>query len=121
MPSGFRNVVLFSLLALSWGGSFVAIEIGLEHVPPLLFAGLRYALAGVIVLGYAAVVTDRLRPVGRAEWLAVIVAGVFVIALYHGLLYIGEQYVSGAIAAVVISLSPVLTAVFASLLLDDGR
>lgn len=121
MPSGFRNTVLFSLLALSWGGSFVAIEIGLEHVPPLLFAGLRYALAGVIVLGYAGVVTDRLRPTGRAEWLAVIVAGVFVIALYHGLLYIGEQYVSGAVAATIVSTSPILTVAFAGTILPNER
>ncbi|SNZ03413.1 Permease of the drug/metabolite transporter (DMT) superfamily [Natronoarchaeum philippinense] len=121
VPTAFRNAVLFSLLALSWGGSFVAIEIGLEHVPPLLFAGLRYALAGAIVLGYAAVVTDRFRPTGRDEWLAVLVAGVFVIALYHGLLYLGEQYVSGAVAATVVSTSPILTVAFAGTILPSER
>lgn len=121
LPVEFRNAVLFSLLALSWGGSFVAIEIGLEYVPPLLFAGLRYGVAGLLVLGYAAVVTDRSRPVGRTEWLATIVAGVFVIALYHGLLYIGEQYVSGAVAATVVSTSPILTIAFAGAILPSER
>ncbi|QSG02633.1 DMT family transporter [Natranaeroarchaeum sulfidigenes] len=121
IPSGFRNLVLFSLLALSWGGSFVAIEIGLEYVPPLLFAALRYGVAGLIVLGYAAVVTDRSRPTGRSEWLAVVVAGVFVIALYHGLLYIGELYVSGAVAATVVSTAPILTVAFAGAILPNER
>ena len=46
-------------------------------------------------------------------------SGTFVIAAYHGLLYVGELHVSGAVAAVVVSLSPVLTAVFESV--NDGR
>lgn len=121
VPDGLREAVLFSILALCWGSSFVAIEIGLEYVPPLLFAGLRYALAGTIVLGYAAVVADRTRPRGRAEWLAVAVAGVFVIALYHGLLYLGELYVSGAVAATVVSTAPILTAAFAGIVLPSER
>ncbi|ELZ16695.1 hypothetical protein C477_15005 [Haloterrigena salina JCM 13891] len=121
VPSGYREAVLFSMLALCWGTSFVAIEIGLEHVPPLLFAGLRYAVAGAIVFGYATVVTDRTRPRGRAEWLAVTVAGVFVIALYHGLLYLGELYVSGAVAATLVSTAPILTAAFAGVVLPEER
>src|SRR6056297_1244803 len=121
LPDRYREAVLFSILALCWGSSFVAIEIGLEYVPPLLFAGLRYALAGVIVLGYAVVVADRTRPRGKAEWLAVTVAGVFVIALYHGLLYLGELYVSGAVAATVVSTAPILTAAFAGIVLPSER
>ncbi len=113
--------VLFVVLALCWGTSFVAIKVGLGHFPPLLFAAIRYSIAGAVLLGYAVVTTDRWRPVGRSEWAAVGVAGVFIIAAYHGCLYLGEQHVSGAIAAVVISLSPILTAGFASLYLGDTR
>lgn len=115
------TAALFLLLATFWGTSFVAIEVGLHAVPPLYFAGLRYALAGVIVLGYAAAVTSRWRPSGREEWVSISVMAVLVIAVYHGLLYVGELHVSGPVAAVVISLSPVLTAGFATLLLpEDG-
>lgn len=111
----------FLLLAVLWGMSFVAIEAGLHYFPPLLFAGVRYVIAGVVVLGYAALVADRWVPQGRDEWLGVTVAGVFVIAVYHGLLYVGELHISGAVAAVIVSLSPVLTAVFAAVLLPNGR
>jgi len=44
-----------------------------------------------------------------------------VIAAYHGLLYVGELHITGAVAAVVVSLSPVLTATFAALLLPNER
>jgi drug/metabolite transporter (DMT)-like permease len=117
----YRDATLFSILALCWGTSFVAIEIGLAYVPPLLFAGLRYALAGAIVLGYAVVVADRIRPVGLAEWTVVGIAGLLVIALYHALLYLGELYVSGAIAATVASTAPILTAAFAGAILPRER
>ncbi|GAA0722741.1 drug/metabolite transporter (DMT)-like permease [Halorubrum trapanicum] len=111
----------FLLLATLWGTSFVAIEAGLHYFPPLLFAGVRYVIAGAVVLAYAAVAADRWLPRGRDEWLGVAVAGTFVIAAYHGLLYLGEIRISGAVAAVVVSLAPVLTAVFAAALLPNER
>jgi drug/metabolite transporter (DMT)-like permease len=114
-------VAAFVLLAVLWGTSFVAIEAGIHHFPPLLFAGVRYAVAGAIVLGIAAVASGRTVPRGRDEWLGVAVAATFVIAAYHGLLYVGELHISGAVAAVVVSLVPVLTAVFAAALLPNER
>lgn len=114
------EVLLFVALSTLWGLSFVAIDAGLAYVPPLFFAGVRYALAGVIVLGYAALTADRLRPRGRTEWLNVAVVGSFLVGGYHALLYVGQLSVPGPVAAVVVSLSPVLTAVFAALLLDDS-
>jgi drug/metabolite transporter (DMT)-like permease len=114
-------VAAFLLLATLWGTSFVAIEAGLHYFPPLLFAGVRYVVAGAVVLGYAAVAADRWLPRDRDEWLGVAVAGTFVIAAYHGFLYLGEVRISGAVAAVVVSLAPVLTAVFAAALLPNER
>ncbi|MEZ3165511.1 DMT family transporter [Halorubrum sp. RMP-47] len=114
-------VAAFLLLATLWGTSFVAIEAGLHYFPPLLFAGVRYVVAGAVVLGYAAVAADRWLPRDRDEWLGVAVAGTFVIAAYHGFLYLGEIRISGAVAAVVVSLAPVLTAVFAAAFLPNER
>lgn len=108
----------FLLLAMLWGGSFVAIDAGLGDWPPLLFAGARYFLAGGAVLAYAVTRRDAWRPREPGEYLAVGVAGVFIIGLYHGLLYVGELYVSGAVAAVVVSLTPVLTAGAATVLVN---
>ncbi|PAU84594.1 EamA family transporter [Halorubrum salipaludis] len=114
-------VAAFVLLATLWGTSFVAIEAGLHYFPPLLFAGVRYAVAGAIVLGVAAVMSGRTVPRGRDEWLGVGVAGAFVIAAYHGLLYVAELHITGAVAAVIVSLAPVLTATFAALMLPNER
>ncbi|MFB6070739.1 MAG: DMT family transporter [Halanaeroarchaeum sp.] len=111
--------LLFLSLAAIWGTAFVAIEIGLHYVPPLTFAGLRYLVAGALIVGYAALTTDYVLPRNRRDLLPIGVLAVFFIFGNHAFLYLGEQYVPGAVAAVVVSLSPVLTAVFASLLLGD--
>lgn len=114
------TAALFAVLAAIWGTSFVAIEVGLHEIPALSFAAIRYSIAGAIVLAYAGHTTDRWRPRGRREWFAVSVVGFFVIAVYHGALYLGERHVSGAVAAIVISLAPVLTAGFAAKLHENA-
>ncbi|WP_435153034.1 DMT family transporter [Haladaptatus sp. DFWS20] len=110
---------MFVLLAGFWGASFLSIDVGLHHFPPILFAALRYDVAGLAILGYAMFTTDSWKPESRADVLAILAIGVFIIAGHHGFLYLGQQYVRGALAAVIISLSPVLTAVFASAMLAD--
>jgi drug/metabolite transporter (DMT)-like permease len=45
---------LYALLVLIWSSTWVAIKIGLEDAPALLGAGVRFALAGVLLLGFAA-------------------------------------------------------------------
>jgi drug/metabolite transporter (DMT)-like permease len=117
----FRNAVLFAVLAAVWGSAFTAIKAGLEYFPPVLFAAFRYDLAGVLMLGYAAYATERWRPRGREEWLVVAVGGTFLIAAYHAFLFVGEQGTTSAAAAVVVSLSPILTTGFARLLLPEER
>lgn len=125
VASGWRKVpvipVAFGVLAILWGSSFIAIEIGLPHVSPLLFAALRYDVAGVLLLSYAVVTTDEWVPRDADSVLAVLVSGALLIGMHHAFLYLGQQYVSGAVAAVVVSLVPVLTVVFASSVFPDER
>jgi drug/metabolite transporter (DMT)-like permease len=112
--------MLFVLLALLWGSAFIAIEIGLHVFPPLYFAGIRYLLAGGLLLGLAVMTAPTLLPQTRNDVLSIGVVSVFLIFANHAFLYLGEQIVSGAIAAIVISLAPVLTVLFASLTLERG-
>ncbi len=111
----------FVVMTVLWGGSFVAIDVGLADWPPLFFAGFRYLVAGVVILAYAVVFTQSWRPTSIPDAVGIGIAGVFIIAAYHGLLYIGELHISGAVAAIIVSLSPVLTAVIVSILYSERR
>ncbi|MFB6082557.1 MAG: DMT family transporter [Halanaeroarchaeum sp.] len=121
--STYRNLGLFVTLAAVWGTAFMAIKAGLEPfgAAPVLFAAVRYDVAGVIMLVYAVVAVDHWYPSGRDEWLLVLVGGALMIAGYHAFLFVGEQYTTSAVAAVVVSLSPVLTTGFARALLPSER
>ncbi|MFB1065786.1 DMT family transporter [Natrinema sp. H-ect4] len=111
--SRYRNLGLFLMLATLWGAAFVAISAGLSYIPPILFAALRYDIAGIVMLGYAAVAVDRWRPRTGAEWRQVAVGAVLLIAAYHAFLFVGQQHTTAAAAAILVSLSPVLSTGFA--------
>ncbi|WP_137288200.1 DMT family transporter [Natronorubrum halophilum] len=117
--SRYRNLALFVALAGIWGTAFVAISAGLEYFPPVLFAALRYDIAGVLMLAYAAATVDDWYPSGRDEWLLVAVGATLLIAAYHAFLFVGQQNTTAAAAAIVVSLSPVLTTGFARVLVPS--
>ncbi|MFD1599312.1 DMT family transporter [Halobellus rarus] len=119
----YRNLLLFVLLAAAWGSAFMAIKAGLAYIPPVLFAALRYDIAGVLMLAYALYATDDPLPRTRGQWTLVGIGATLLIAGYHTLLFIGETdpAVTSAAAAVIVSLSPVLTTGFARLFLPKER
>ncbi|ELZ57679.1 hypothetical protein C467_06482 [Halorubrum hochstenium ATCC 700873] len=121
--SRLRNLALFLLLAAAWGSAFVAINAGLAYFPPVLFAAFRFDVAGVVMLAYAAYAVDDPVPRGRDGWLEVVSGAVFIIAAYHAFLFVGESdpAVTSAVAAVIVSLSPLLTTVFARAFLPAER
>ena len=45
MPA--RSSALLVLVAFIWGVNFVAIHVGLDHFPPLLFSALRFTLVAI--------------------------------------------------------------------------
>ena len=121
--SRLRNLALFLGLAAVWGSAFVAIKAGLAYFPPVLFAAFRFDVAGVVMLAYAAYAVDDPIPRGRDAWLEVCSGAVFIIAAYHSFLFVGETdpAVTSAVAAVIVSLSPLLTTVFARAFLPAER
>jgi drug/metabolite transporter (DMT)-like permease len=106
---------MYGLLVLIWSSTWVAIKIGLEDCPPLLGAGVRLALAGLVLLVIAAV---QRRPLGT-DWLLAAVLALAPFAFAYGLVYWGEQYVPSGLAAVLFGILPLYTALLATVLLPD--
>jgi drug/metabolite transporter (DMT)-like permease len=104
---------LYACLVLIWSSTWVAIKIGLEDLPPLLGAGIRFAIAGI---GLLAVARLTGRPLRTDPRLAAVLA-LFPFAAAYGLIYWGEQYVPSGLAAVLFGIMPLYSAVLASLLL----
>jgi len=118
-----RNLSLFLILAAVWGSAFMAIKAGLTYFP----AGVvRRAQVRRCRRRHARVRGVRRRrsdPAGTRRWTTVAVGATLIIAAYHAFLFIGESdpAVTSAVAAVIVSLSPVLTTVFARAFLPSER
>jgi len=116
--SRFFNLSVFVTLAVLWGFSFPAISIGLEHLPPLLFAAFRYDVAAVVLLGYSLLRVSEWRPRGHNNQLAILGGGLFLIA-GNGFLFIGQQTVPSGVAAILQGMVPIATAIWALLFLGE--
>lgn len=117
----YRNAGLFVLLAILWGTAFMAIKAGLAFIPPVVFAAIRYDIAAVIMLIYAASVTDYWQPRTRADWTAVGLNGILVIGAYNALLFVGQEGVTSAVAAILVAMNPILATAVSRVALPDER
>lgn len=115
--SRYRDLGLFSLLAALFGASFIAIEVGLETLPPVFFAALRFDVAALALLVWALIRYDDPLPRTRADLLGVAASGAFVVAANNVLLFVGQGFTTPAAASVMYGLNPVLAPVFALFLL----
>ena len=100
------GTMLFIVMCLIWGLTWLAIKTGVERVPPLFFAGTRFAVAGAILFawGYAA---GDCPAISRADWRAFLLASLLLIVGTYSLLFWGMQLVPSGLAAVInLSLTP---------------
>lgn len=123
IDSTIRSVVAFLATAVFFGGTFVAAKAGLEYMPPLLFVAIRFDIAAVLLLGYVFLTVPRERwfPKSRADLAGIAAAGLLTVGLANAMIFMGQQYVTSAVASVIFSLSPILTPVFAAFLLSEER
>jgi drug/metabolite transporter (DMT)-like permease len=87
-----------------WGTTYLAIRVGLETLPPTLFGGLRFLLAGTALLAFVVWRGERL-PRGR-EWLNLALVGVLLLGIGNGVVVWAEQWISSGMTALLISTSP---------------
>lgn len=96
-----------------WGSGFLATKIGLQHAAPFTFLSLRFAF-GIVCLTVMALMLKPRWPASRGEFGHVLVAGLLMHTVHLG----GSHYaqylgLSAGITAVLLSVQPLLTAVFA--------
>ena len=120
MNHRFATVGLFAALATLWGFSFMAISVGLESLEPVLFAAFRYDLAAALLLGYALTRGTEWWPTDRANASAVLAGGLFLVAA-NAFLFVGQQTVPSGVAAIMQSLVPIATSLWALALLPEER
>lgn len=107
-------VIALSLVYVIWGSTYLAIHFALEGgYPPLLMAGLRFVVAGGLLLAVLHWRGTALPT--RAQWGNCAVMGVLLLGLGNGLVCIAEQTVSSGLAAVAVASAPLWMGLFLAL------
>ena len=108
-----RSLAYFALMSLIWGLTWAAIKFGLQDLPPLLLAAVRYLLTGVLLLP-----TLRSAPAAFEEgrWRRTLASALLVNTGTYSLLFWGMQSVPSGLAGLVnLALVPVMLFAFAAL------
>jgi drug/metabolite transporter (DMT)-like permease len=118
VPSRLSVIIAFALVYLFWGSTYLGIDIAIEHIPPALMCGTRFAIAGVFMLAYCGLRGKKILYTPRQLWQ---MAAVGVLLLMGGNLTLAyaETRVASGLAALLIAITPLWFLVLDSLLLGD--
>ncbi len=118
VAAGWRELALLGTLALVWSSSFMFIKLAVASVPPFSVAAGRLAVAAAMLLAMLALGGRRLPLRPRALALYAVV-GLLGNALPFTLIAWGEQTVDSGLAAILMGVMPVATALLAHLLTPE--
>jgi len=99
-----KVILAFLAVYIFWGGTYVAIKLGLNSFPPMILAGIRHSTAGLIMLSVALLRKDAFpRP---KEALASVLIGLMMLLIGNGLVTLSEKTVPSSIVSLVIGAVP---------------
>lgn len=120
MSSRVQSGLLFIMLCWIWGSTWPAIRLGLNGVPPFLGCALRFLASGTLLVALAFALRIHW-PRTRAFRAQILVQGALLFGVNYALVYWAEQSVPSGLAAVLFSIEPMMTAVFAALVFRIER
>jgi len=114
------TALVYILLCLVWGSSWIAIKLGLSHAPPLYTSGMRFLLAWAVLSGIA-LVRGYTFPRNVPRWLRLGYPGFYMYGVSYALIYFAEQYIDSSLTAVLFGSFPFWVAGLSHWLLKEER
>lgn len=119
-PSTALATGLVLLLCVLWGSTWIVIRGGLEHVPPQTSAGVRFAVAGVVMAVVAALLREREGGAPPPTWLWVVM-GTTNFGWSYGVVYQTETVLPSGLVAVLWGVFPMMMAACGHWMLPGER
>jgi drug/metabolite transporter (DMT)-like permease len=118
-PSRWKTLLAFAIIYFVWGSTFLAIRVGVREVPPLVFAGMRFFAAGILLYVWMRA-TGTAGPT-RSEWALVTLLAALIFLVDYGLVFWAEQRVPSGITAVMLATIPAFTALLEIMILRTQK
>ncbi len=119
-PSRFAVILAFGLVYLFWGSTYLAIDIAVQSIPPALMCGVRFSIAGVVMLAVCAATGRKIRYSAKQIALSAVV-GILLLMGGNLTLSWAELSVPSGLAALIIAITPLWFLVLDSMLLGHHR
>jgi drug/metabolite transporter (DMT)-like permease len=100
-----RLLAAFAAVYTIWGSTYLAIRFAVETLPPLLMAGVRFVIAGAILLLWARLRSGAGRPT-RRDWITGLISGALLLLGGNGAVVWAEQRVPSGMAALLVAIVP---------------
>jgi drug/metabolite transporter (DMT)-like permease len=97
------TLLCYAAIYIIWGSTFLAIRLAIGSIPPLLMMGVRCAIAGSLLLAFAAL--RREWPPAR-DWTSGLAAGALMFGLPYAALAWAELRISSGMAALLVATLP---------------
>jgi drug/metabolite transporter (DMT)-like permease len=115
-----QTTFLAIVASLLWSSAFVGVKIGLRYHTPLQFAGIRFFLAGLMLLpviyNFA-----RFRKEVKENFLFVCLVAFLQVVLQYTFFYMGVNLVPASISAMIVGSGPLFVALVAHFSISDDR
>jgi drug/metabolite transporter (DMT)-like permease len=98
-------VLAFAAVYIVWGSTYLAIRVAVETLPPFLSAGVRFLIAGGVLLVFL-VHRGFVRP-SKAQWRQAMVTGTLLLVGGNGLVMWAEKSLASGFTAMLIALTPI--------------
>ena len=116
-----RRLAYFAwgMVCVIWGTTYFGIRVSLETMPPALMGGLRWTIAGALLVGYLLVRGEQLPR--RERWGGISLMAFLLLGLGNGGVVVAEQWVPSGLAAVLVASSPFWMSAVEACLHDGER
>lgn len=109
-------------VTILWSSSWVIIKFGLEELPPIMFAGMRYSIASLILLGVLLrkskhIKTLREMPLG---WrVRLVIYGIVFITITQSMQFIGLNLLPAVTVTFMLNFTPIFVLLFGILMINE--
>lgn len=114
------KIIVWLILCLIWGTTWLFIKVGLEDLPPLSFASIRFIIA-LIVVGFIIFIKKIPLPQNKSQWKLLAITGILQFSINYSLVFWSELYISSGLAAVLQAMIPVFGLVLAAIYLPEEK
>lgn len=114
-------VLMALFVTFLWSTSFVIIKFGLKEIPPLVFAGLRYSIAFIVLLPFLFTNKNKeiVKNLNRKDWLSLTLLGILFYAFTQGTQFIGLSILPAVTVSLWLNFTPLIVALLAIFLINE--